>query len=450
MDIISELKNGFYERRKEILFLFILALLVRIFFLGLILNSPNTAAVNIELSPWGTDGEYIQFAKNLIYHGTASVSDHVPPEPNSLRTPLYPAFLVPFLSFNMPYWVIALAQDMIVSLFVVCFYLGARILFNEKTAFWASTIFALEPYGIFISQRLISESTFIPFFIGSFFCLAFFLKTRSTSLLYVTAILLSVGALIRPITFYYFPFIPLVLFLMNYPWKKILLHSTLTIGLFFLILSPWMIRNYIKLGSWHVTSLQNYNTFFVQGLELCMYLGPRCDQEFQDAKARLYPYDMIHADVSEEYRASGMRFILNHPIEASFFFTSRIPDIFLQNPYLDVVQNFTSRNVYDHPDISNSIKNFQSIDALTLVSIAGKIFLIVSFILFLSSLLLMRGEYSNKLILAFTFGYVFLAATITNVAGQGRYRFIIFPLVLLLAIEMWYHLRQRLVRFLSS
>ena len=63
-------------------------------------------------------------------------------------------------------------------------YKTIRLFFPEKIAFWATLIWAIEPFWAWQNFQLASENLYMPIFLAAMFCLFSFLKRKGSVKIY--------------------------------------------------------------------------------------------------------------------------------------------------------------------------------------------------------------------------------------------------------------------------
>ena len=107
-------------------------------------------------------GEYHRLALNLARHGVFSGEAGPPWTPDTWRTPGYPLVLAPlaFVFGESPIPMI-LFQQILRAVNVCLLYVGACRWLGSNRSFVAALLFLCEPYGIYYSFWLMSETWFI-------------------------------------------------------------------------------------------------------------------------------------------------------------------------------------------------------------------------------------------------------------------------------------------------
>ena len=146
------------------------------------------------------------------------------------------------------------------SLTILLFYLIARSLFNTNIALISSLIVSLNPIFILSSSWATTETNFLFFLMLAIY---FFIKSNKTHKVKFYILfggIIGFTSLVRPVAFLYI----LILLFLLFVVRKF--HKKLVISLisFIIVLSPWIIRNYIVFNSFiPMTNLSSF--IFLQG-----------------------------------------------------------------------------------------------------------------------------------------------------------------------------------------
>lgn len=214
--------------------------------------------------------EYVALAENIrLGHGFSWDSTE-PYRPNSFRTPVYPGFL--FLArFLLGSYEAALAiQSFLVVFSAYLLYLIGREYFSHKIALWSAGVFLFMPFSLNVSVKFLTQTLFMFFLTLSVWSWNKFLKGHNKSYFVLTSFLLPIMTLTRPIAQY----IPAI-FLLSLAYAVYLGQIKLSLGqflrsvglmmvIFFLVLSPWLFRNYKLFKSFSVSSIVPYQLYFYE------------------------------------------------------------------------------------------------------------------------------------------------------------------------------------------
>lgn len=122
------------------------------------------------------------------------------------------------------------------------FYLAKQI-FNEKVGLWAALIASVYPHFIFYNARIFTETPFVLFILVTMIYFIKFLRGDKLYFFFMAAFFLALAILTRPVGFVLLALLSLYL-LLRYPFWQNIRNIALFILMTFLLISPWIIRNY--------------------------------------------------------------------------------------------------------------------------------------------------------------------------------------------------------------
>ena len=190
---------------------------------------------------------YSRLVTNIVSNGDYSVATNFG-DKRAFWPPVYPLFLAVFTFGNRWYLPAIIAQSAVGALTAVVIYYIGRELFNRQTAAIAGIVTALYPY--YVSHDGKVQDTALFTFITAL-CIFIFIKCRKSqsNILWALAGLILGSALLTRAMLQ--PFAVIVFLWFGYTHgRKVLL----TIAVFVLTISPWLIRNYLQIGSLVFTS----------------------------------------------------------------------------------------------------------------------------------------------------------------------------------------------------
>ncbi len=213
---------------------------------------------------------YCRLAENLRHHGIFSRSESPPFLPDNVITPVYPFFLAALLSLaGGSLWIIPLAQGLINSLTAVFVLKTGERLFDQRAGLIAGICYALDPSALVHTFSLLTESLFAFLFLLANFFLVKYIQQSSLKNLILSALLLALATLCRPVALYYFLVVAIILFVTR---QQTLVgrakNVTLYVFIFTLTLSPWLIRNKLTFGAANLTSIQGNNLLLINAAHL--------------------------------------------------------------------------------------------------------------------------------------------------------------------------------------
>jgi len=200
--------------------------------------------------------DYYYYAYNLRHNHT--YSRHAPPseqpsvkmQPDALRTPGYPIFLLPFVnSFPTARILhrIVFFQALISSLAILITFAGFRRMMTDHFCIIVCCLMAISPHLITVNLYILTESLFGFIIVLFVWNITTFFKTLSMKCLWMASILMGIGILVRP-SLQFFPLFLIPFWIRHYGKLKGFQFFAITAMGIALVLMPWYIRNIITLG----------------------------------------------------------------------------------------------------------------------------------------------------------------------------------------------------------
>jgi len=152
-------------------------------------------------------------------------------------------------------WVLLSINSLLASLTTVPVFLIAHRTFGPRVAVWSARAWALNPYVWYWSIHWIWDTTFTPLMLSLIFLLALDMASSEMQLpacwqgWVLFGALWGVGALANPAMLSFLPFCGLWIWRQRYRrGRSSLPEVVLASFVFFLVLSPWLLRNYEVFG----------------------------------------------------------------------------------------------------------------------------------------------------------------------------------------------------------
>lgn len=252
----------FLKAHKVEVAIFLIAVFVRFAYFG---ASYESRGHDLMLTISGADC-YYSLSENIL-HGNGYSCDTEPPYSlNAVRPPVYPYFIALTNQLTGGYWGVLIVQILIGSMLPLIAMRIARYIFADKRiSYAAGFILALEPFSILFSIFFYSETLFMLFFLSSVLALFAYFHTRHPKFAALSATLLGMSVLTKPTVQYMF--IVAVLFILiearKHLSKKVLLTAAGYAALFFLVITPWLVRNYAEFGAFSLSPQKEVNIYSV-------------------------------------------------------------------------------------------------------------------------------------------------------------------------------------------
>jgi 4-amino-4-deoxy-L-arabinose transferase-like glycosyltransferase len=170
--------------------------------------------------------------------------------PTAWEPPLYPYVMAGVFKVFGVYteasaWILLTINSLFAALTTIPVFLIAYKVFGDRVARWSAWAWAMNPYIWYWSIHWIWDTTFTPLVLASIFCVALELQHgRGFRGWVIFGLLWGVGALANPSMLAFLPFCGLWI------WRQRFKRSLASVAgivlssiIFFLVLSPWLVRN---------------------------------------------------------------------------------------------------------------------------------------------------------------------------------------------------------------
>ena len=220
------------ENRKYLLVALGLAILIR----GIIFSQIYP---DVEIISTSDQSKYIRLAEYLTLNKNYGMDF------GSSRMPVYPAFIsICETVVNSLFFVLIIQNIIGLSILYIGYQVG--MLFSERIALYTTFFSAINLNFILESNLILTESIFYPLFGFFILLLLKYLLKGEVKLLIFAGLVLGFCTLIRPVTMYMPVFVMFaLLFRSGTAFFKKVQNGFIFLLFFFLMISPWLCRNYI-------------------------------------------------------------------------------------------------------------------------------------------------------------------------------------------------------------
>lgn len=216
---------------------------------------------------------YWLLAYNMLKSGSFSRSPVPPFIPDILRTPLYPLFLSCFrlLPFA-PMWVYTF-QAMLYSLSCIIIYkLVYLISNNAKISLYSYIMMLMNISSYLYCFTTMSEILFIFLVVASLYGLFLWLQTLKITYILFSSLLLGLATLTKPATLYAIIIYCAIIYIaLPKNYVKRIYTISVSLIIFLLTLSPWIIRNKIIFDMPRISIVDTNNSIYFLGASPYMY-----------------------------------------------------------------------------------------------------------------------------------------------------------------------------------
>ncbi len=322
----------------------------------------------------------------------------------AFRPPLYPLLLSGLVKLGVNLAGIRIFQAFISAITVVGIYFLGKEVFSRKVGWLAGILASVYPFFIFYSGFLLTETLFIFLTVWSLWQLVRMVNDFSWYTAMTAGVALGLAGLCRPTMELFVPVGLTLVLLSGQVYQKRWKQVSITAGVFILVLSPWVVRNYLLLGKF-VPGTTMGGWVFWEGNNPHSEGGP----------CRVFPEEI--SKIPESQRDT--------------FLYRQTWKVIKANPrrYAWLLQNKFRRFWNVVPNAGEFTRPFYRVVSVLSFGILLPFFLLG----FLRSFVNAKARFINILIIFFTLFHMVYLASI-------RYRVAIEPFVLILAVYGWFYL----------
>jgi hypothetical protein len=226
--------------------------------------------------------EYYRIACNIVDHGTFSQSDSPPLKPDTWRTPGYPVFLAMLmLVVGRSPAMLLLAQQGLGILQVLLLYDIARRFMTPRRATLAAVLLLVEPYHLFYSLWLMSETLFVTLLLLAWHAWQAALDTRRARWFGCLGLLAGALVLVRPAGI----LVPLAIgigviasVLRRRAWRPLVAYVLCAAA----VPGAWMLRNLVTAGHFALSDQSGVVLAYFKATECILSREGRTGQRYME------------------------------------------------------------------------------------------------------------------------------------------------------------------------
>ncbi len=387
----------------------------------------------------GDDG-YYELSQN-INAGHGFTFDSEPPHrPNPLRTPIWPYLIAFFAKFFGTYWAVLVLEVILGSFIPILGMRVARYLVSEKSSRLVAILLLLEPYSVLLSFILYTETVFTFFFLIFLLFLFRYIQSQTSRNAIWVGLSLGFACIIKP-TVQFLPILIPIALVILFLWQKNLVRGhqkNLAVFLlsFFLVISPWLYRNYQAFGVWGISAQPAFN-LYVYLAPTVLAIDNKTDfkTEYEKfVKRENFDENNINLSNSSFYKQQAFDVIKDHKlalvktafISSVTFFTHDGILTVLQYSGIEIKNTISKPVIYliSQPfELFRTIVSYSQSPAV-LILVARVFWLFVTLLFVVGSAFLCKRDYFRPvIIIAFLIILYFMATTWINGFGvNARFR----------------------------
>lgn len=212
--------------------------------------------------------QYDTIAKNLARHNVFSLEQATPFHPTINREPLYPFFLASIYKiFNESLLAARIVQGLIFSLTIIVFYSFTSRLIDDRVAFYASILSIFCPPLANFTSFLLTETLFIFLLVIFISVTTLMLSSSSKKLFSFSGILLGLLSLCKAQMLYFLPFL-IFCIIISQRGKGIFRPILLVTVSFFIVILPWLGRNYCFFNTFKITAQRAGMVLYARAMKI--------------------------------------------------------------------------------------------------------------------------------------------------------------------------------------
>lgn len=441
----------FLRRHRVALLIFSLALIARVFLLYVNLGAAGGSLLDVI---HGDDG-YYELSQGIM-EGKGL-------EENPLRTPLYPGFIAFLLFVSGSYSVVIGVQIIVGALIpVLGRQVALRITGIPMIGLVVGLVLAFDPYFSLFSSIFYTETLFIFLFLAFILLFLSYVEAPRWRTLALSALVLGVATLTKPTAQYLPVFItPFLLWHLRgiFTVRRRVIHAALFIGIFLLVLSPWLYRNYRVFGAVGMTAQPAYNLYvYLVPSVLALERGSTFAEELEkNVSGEISSGNTITLANSGEYSRKALLVLKDHPKGLLLSGINSGITFFTHDGLLMVLQHaglslpplprpaFTLL-VHSPGEFLATVRKFAA-TPLAVVLIARLWWITVTALFVIGSIIFVRRHgLPAKTAFAFLLILYFLVTTPLNGLGvNARFRMPVAPLILTFAAYPFFRKREETI-----
>lgn len=368
------------------------------------------------------DDGYFELAQNVLAGNGFSWSTQAPYAPNPLRTPGYIYILAGLIGIAgvTGAAVIQLALSSLIPIFGM--YIAQCITKSRKVGILTGCILAIDPTLALNSFQFYTDTFFLLFFLSWLLLTLQYTQNQSIKLLMITAVLLGIAILIRPVAQYVPLFIALCIIwhFGRSNWKKSAIHIGVYSLIIGTILTPWIIRNITVFDSPGLSAQASFVLYTNLAPAIKSVAEHTNFIETRDSFLTFAEYhgDAITLNNADAYTQKALEVVSEYPTATAFVITKSLFTFFTIDGFYTLLAQ-----------LGNEPRDF-----LPFLITARLVWVCITVTGFIGAgIYIFNNRTPWALFLVFLIVYFALTSTIAGFGTNPRYRLPVDPIILSLA-----------------
>lgn len=368
------------------------------------------------------DDGYFELTLNVLSGNGFSWSTEAPYAPNPLRTPGYIYVLAGLISVAGITG--AAIIQLIASSFIPIFgmYIARSITKSKKASVFTGVLLAVDPTLAFLSFQFYTDTLFLLLFLPWLLLTFHYAKKPSIKILAVSAILLGVAILVRPVVQY----VPILIALCiiwqfgKINWRKSVIH----IGVYFFIvgaiLTPWIMRNINTFNSPGLSAQTSFvlYTNFAPAVKSVANGTSFLEERDSFLTFAEYKGDAITLRNADTYTKKALEVVREHPAATAFVMSKSLFTFFTNDGFYTLLKRL----------------GHEPRDFLPLLIVTRLVWVLITLTGFVGACIYVFKKRTPWAIFTATLvAYFALTSTIAAFGTNPRYRLPVDPIIISLA-----------------
>lgn len=424
--------------KKDVLVLFIIAFSVRLLFSVIVLERVGQEAFEPRRRDADTT-QYIELAKSILRDHSFTLYG----VPHSFRTPGYPAWLAVWYWLSGSwFFAVGVVGSLLGGITASATYFLGRKIFSRNVALGAGYLFALEPYGVHMSLRPMTEALYALLVVMFGFCLVSIFNNNNhrSVAAFVAGIFIGLAVLVRPQMWPFYIGIAAILFFLLlkrrvgswYAFQISLLFCCGTV----LIVLPWIVRNGVLFHEYDISSQGGWNLYLYHVKRFSAqdrYFGQSENEllrYLQRERGGDTPADIRSIAYQPIFYRDAFNIIRAHPFSYPLWHLKESLIFFHDDGLRDALRHFQPTGYAGN--YQPSYTKFEYLVLITFV-ILGVFSWVSIFVLGMVAFLAAIQSYLLRPIVIFFVATVIYVPAVAGTLAVARFRFPMTPIIFLLA-----------------
>ncbi|MCR4334666.1 MAG: glycosyltransferase family 39 protein [Patescibacteria group bacterium] len=278
--------------------------------------------------------EYASLSESII-SGNGFVLDG---KVETLRAPGYPSFLAVFRPFG-GYFTITFIQIILVFLISILIKKLGELFFSKKVGEVSAIIFLLNPVVVYLSLVILTDILFLFLFLLGFYLIV------SSNRIVMASLLFGLAIYVRPMGVFALPIFLAPLLISKLSIRDKLKSVVVMIFIIFMIVLPWIARNYKLTGVADFTSFKAINLAYYAVPLFLSHINHTSvvdERMILEKEIRIPQEEWKNLRYSKQISDVAQKVILAHPFSYLIYHTeSSIPFLF-SSPTQEVLNTYRS------------------------------------------------------------------------------------------------------------